>query len=76
MAAAIFRKKMKVAFSSEMTRNANENEFWTSKMAAGGHFVKKNESCILIRNANKNKFRTSKMAAGSHFEQKKMKVVF
>ena len=38
-----FEKKMKVAFSSEMTRNANENEFRTSKMAAGGHFVKKNE---------------------------------
>ena len=39
--AAILWKKMKVAFSSELTRNANVNEFRTSKMAAGCHFVKK-----------------------------------
>ena len=25
-----------------MARNAIESEFWTSKMAAGRHFVKKN----------------------------------
>ena len=31
-------KKMKIAFWSEMVRNANENEFQTSKMATGGHF--------------------------------------
>ena len=36
----ILREKMKVAFTSEMTRNANENEFQTSKMATGGHFEK------------------------------------
>jgi hypothetical protein len=24
-----------------MVRNANENEFWTFKMAASGHFEKK-----------------------------------
>ena len=36
-----------------MTRNANENEFRTSKMAAGGHFVKKNESCVFIWNDKK-----------------------
>ena len=32
---------MKVAFLSEMARKANENEFRTSKMAAGGHFEQK-----------------------------------
>ena len=50
---AIFRKK--VVFSSEMARNANENEFRTSKMATGGHFQDKNESCVLIRNGEKYK---------------------
>jgi hypothetical protein len=36
-------------FLCEMARNANKNEFRTSKiMAVGGHFEKKNESCILI----------------------------
>ncbi len=29
---------MKVSVGSEMARNANENEFQTSKMAAGSHF--------------------------------------
>jgi hypothetical protein len=33
---------MKVSVGSEMARNANENEFQTSKMAAGGHFEKNN----------------------------------
>ena len=36
--AAIFRKKMKVVFWSEMVRNANENEFRTSRMATGNRF--------------------------------------
>ena len=33
-------KKIKVAYRCEMARNAFKNEFWTSKMGAGGHFVK------------------------------------
>ena len=32
--------KNKVAYRSEMARNAIESEFRTSKMGAGGHFVK------------------------------------
>ena len=45
--------KIKIAFWSEMARNANENEFRTSKMVAGGHFENRNESCVLIWNAEK-----------------------
>ena len=33
-------KKTKVAYRSEMARNAIESYLRTSKMAAGGHFVK------------------------------------
>ena len=33
-------KKNKVAYRSEMARNAFKSEFLTSKMGAGGHFVK------------------------------------
>ncbi len=32
--------KKKVLVGSEMVKNANKNEFLTSKMAAGGHFEK------------------------------------
>ena len=35
-------KKKKVPYESEMARNPNESDFRTSKMAATGHFVKKN----------------------------------
>ena len=35
------KKKKKVAYRSEMARNAIESEFWTSKMAGGSHFVHK-----------------------------------
>ena len=43
-----------------------------SKMAAGGHFVKKNQKKVayqseMARNAIESDFRTSKMSAGSHF---------
>ena len=34
-----FQKK--VSYWSEMTRNAIESDFWTSKMAIGGHLKKK-----------------------------------
>ncbi len=44
---------MKFSVVSEMARNANEHEFQTSKMAAGGHFEKKNESLMLIGNDEK-----------------------
>ena len=36
-------KKIEVAYRSEMGRNAVESEFWTSKLADGSHFVKKNK---------------------------------
>ena len=52
-----------------MARNAIESDFRTSKMAAGGHFVKKikNNNLVLYgsemaRNAIESEFRTSKMA--------------
>ena len=54
-----------------MARNAIESEIRTSKMGAGGHFVKKikkNSFCSeMARNAIESDFRTSKMDAGSHF---------
>ena len=42
-----------------------------SKMAAGGHFVKKKVAyrCEMARNAIESYFRTSKMATGGHFVQ-------
>ena len=39
--AAILWKKIKVAYWSEMPRNAIESDFWSSNMAAGSHFVNK-----------------------------------
>ena len=65
---------------NEMAINAIESDFRSSKMAAGGHFVKKknaieneyrtsksvNQSEMTI-NAIKSDFRTSKMADGGHF---------
>ena len=39
--AAILWKKKKVAYWSEMARNAIKSDFRSSKMAAGNHFVKK-----------------------------------
>ena len=56
-----------------MTRNAIESEFRTSKMGAGGHFVKKIPKkripylSKMARNTIESEFRTSKMADGSHF---------
>ena len=43
-------KKNKVAYRSEMARNAIKSEFRTSKMGAGGHFVKQfdKKSFVLI----------------------------
>ena len=35
------KNQIKVAYRSEMARNAIESYLRTSKMAAGGHFVKK-----------------------------------
>ena len=56
--AAILReisKKMKVAYWSEMARNAIKSYFWSSKMAAGRHFARnfKKKSCVLIWNGEK-----------------------
>ena len=64
-----------------MARNAIESEFRTSKMGAGGHFVKFEKKVSywseMARNATESDFRTSKMAAGSHFlkEITKIKIV-
>ena len=47
-------KQIKVAYRSEMARNAIESYLRTSKMAAGGHFVKnKKKSSIWIWNGQK-----------------------
>ena len=48
-------KNIKVAYRSEMARNAIESEFRTSKMGAGGHFIKKfkKKSFVLIWNGQK-----------------------
>ena len=45
-AAILWKKiqKIKVAYWSEMSRNAIESDFWSSKMAAGSHFVKKSQT--------------------------------
>ena len=42
-------QKIKVAYQSELARDAIESDFRSSKMAAGRHFAKKkNQSCVLI----------------------------
>ena len=65
--AAILWKKIKLPYWYEMARNAIERDFWSSKMAASSHFVKK--KFILMLNEEKCDFRSSKMA-GSHFVKK------
>ena len=70
-------KKIKVAYRSEMARNAIQSEFRTSKMADGSHFVKNFKQIKVVyrsemaRNEIKSDFRTSKMATSSHFVKKK-----
>ena len=52
----ILFRNMKVAYLSEMARNAIESDFRSSKMAAGGHFVTKSpppQSSVLIWNREK-----------------------
>ena len=50
------------------TRNAIESDFRSSKMAAGGHFEKKNQKrkvmyrSEMVRNVIESDFRSSKMA--------------
>ena len=48
----IFEQKIKAVYLSEMARYTIESDFRPYKMAAGGHFVKKNQkkSCVLIWN--------------------------
>ena len=66
-------KQIKVAYRSEMARNAIESEFRTSKMADVSHFVKISKQIKvayrseMARNAIESKFQTSKIADGSHF---------
>ena len=62
-----------------MARNAFRSEFRTSKMGAGGHFVKMFWKKVSYwsekaRNAIESEFWTSKMAAGSHFVKKITKI--
>ena len=70
--AAILWKKIKVAYWSEMTRNAIKSDYRSSKMAAGSHFVKNKVAywSEMTRNAIESDFRSSKMVAGSHFVNK------
>ena len=51
-----------------MARNAIESEFRTSKMGAGGHFVKI-KKIKMVRNAKQSYFWTSKMATGGHLKK-------
>ena len=76
--------KKKVAYWSEIARNAIKSDFGSSNMAAGSHFVnklKKIKSWVLMWNGEKcdrkwfsviqyGPNRTSKMAADGHFEKK------
>ena len=67
----------KVAYRSDMARNAIENEFRTSKMGAGDHFVKQFFQnpywSKMARNVIKSEFGTSKMGTGGHFAKIKKK---
>ena len=45
--------KIKVAYCSEMERNAIESDFWSSNMAAAAILWKNNQSCALIWNGEK-----------------------
>ena len=60
-----------------MARNAIESDFRTSKMAAGGHLVKKKNqdpyASEMARNAIKSEFRTSKMADRSEMARNAIK---
>ena len=58
-------KQIKVAYRSEMARNAIKSEFRSSKMGAGGHFVKKKYKKVsywseMARNAIEISFRHPK----------------
>ena len=59
-----------------MARNGIESDFRSSKMVAGGHFVKKNIKKKVVylsemaRNAIESDFRSSKMDAGGHIVKK------
>ena len=65
-----FCEQKKVAYGSEIMRNAIESDFRSSKMVAGSHFVNKIKNWVLIWNGKKCDW-SSKMAAGSHFVKKK-----
>ena len=61
-------KEIKVAYRSEMARNAIKSEFRTSKMADVSHFVKNFKKIkVAYRYEIEIDFRTSKMATASHF---------
>ena len=82
-AAILSKIKKKVAYRSEMARNAIESYFRTSKMAAKKNLYRSEMARIAIksefqtskmadrsemaRNSIKGDFRTSKMFAGGHF---------
>ena len=63
----------------ETLRNANENEFRTSKMVAGGHFEKKWKLRFDLKwreMQTKMNFGHSKWTPGGHFQKKKWKLCF
>ena len=65
----------KIAYWSEMARNAIKGDFRTSKMATGSHLKKKKKLRIDLKwreMRSKVIFRSSKMATGSHFVKKKV----
>ena len=69
--------KTNCVFLSEMARNAIESDFRSSKMAAGGHFVKKNinKSCVLIWNGEKWDRKWFSVIRTCHFVKKNLKKI-
>ena len=75
------QKTKKVAYWSEMARNAIESDFRSSKMAAVAIFGKKRVAhwSEMVKNAIESDFRSSKMATWDHFEnvvQKNKKIAY
>ena len=69
-------KTIKVSYWSEMAKHVIKSDFRTSKISAGGHFVKiskknkKNYWSKMARNVIGSYSRPSKMGAGGHFVKK------
>ena len=76
------KKKIKVAYRSEMARNEIKSDLRTSKMTASGHFVKNlNKNKVpygseMARNAIESEFRTPKMADQSEMARNAIQTDF